>query len=59
MKIDEQMTPSERAELLLNKYSTGYIKATVNGIITICHKDKDITRLNHWNEVSRIIKTRL
>jgi hypothetical protein len=59
MKIEEQMTPNERADLLLGKYSIGYIKATVNGLISMHTKDQNIKMLNHWNEVARIIKSRI
>ena len=53
------MTPNERADLLLGKYSIGYIKATVNGLISMHTKDQNIKMLNHWNEVARIIKSRI
>jgi hypothetical protein len=59
MKLEEQMTPTERADLLLDKYSIEYIKLTVNGLIRMHTKDQNIKMLNHWNEVALIIKERI
>lgn len=53
------MEAQRRAEILLNKYSLGYIKAIVNGMITNCRKDGNIERLNHWNEIALIIKAKM
>lgn len=59
MKYEEQMTPIERADILLGKYTIDYIRFTVNGLIRRHTKDQNIIELNHWNEVARIIKQRL
>jgi hypothetical protein len=59
MKYEEQMTPTERADILLGKYKLEYIRFTVNGLIRTHTKDQNILMLNHWNEVARIIKQRL
>jgi hypothetical protein len=53
------MTPEERAEILLNKYSLEYIKWVVNGMITQYHKEQNMERINHWNDIARYIKSKL
>lgn len=53
------MEANERAEILLNKYSLGYIKQVVNSTIKNARKNDEIEVLNHWNEISLIIKKKL
>lgn len=53
------MEANERAEILLNKYSLGYIKQVVNSTIKNARKNDEIEVLNHWNEISLIIKEKL
>ena len=53
------MEANERAEILLNKYSLGYIKQVVNSTIKNARKNDEIEILNHWNEISLIIKEKL
>lgn len=52
------MKAQARAEILINKYSKGYIKELVNGMITMHRKDDNIKMLNHWNEIALIIKSK-
>jgi hypothetical protein len=53
------MEANERAEILLNKYSLGYIKQVVNSTIKNARKNDEIEVLNHWNEISLIIKEKI
>jgi hypothetical protein len=53
------MEANERAELLLKKYSLEYIKQVVNSNIKNARKKDEIEILNHWNEISLIIKERI
>jgi len=53
------MEAQERAILLLNKYSFEYIKSVVNNMIITYRKDDNIESLNHWNEISAIIKEKV
>jgi hypothetical protein len=53
------MEANERAEILLKKYSLGYIKQVVNSTIKNARKNDEIEVLNHWNEISLIIKEKL
>ena len=53
------MEANERAEILLNKYSLGYIKQVVNSSIKNARKNDEIEVLNHWNEISLIIKEKI
>ena len=50
--LSDQFTPTERALLLLNKYTLQYVKDTVNGNIEQSKKNTEIDTLNYWNEVS-------
>ena len=54
--LTEQFTASERAVLLLNKYTYDYLKEIVNGIITQSRKRNETNVCNYWNEVSLEIK---
>ncbi len=53
------MEAKERAEILLKKYSLEYIKQVVNSNIKNARKKDEIEILNHWNEISLIIKERI
>ena len=55
----EQFSASERADLLLNKYSLDYLKEVVNGIITQSRKRHETDICNYWNEVALEIKKRI
>ena len=50
------MTSTERAEILINKYSLFYLKRLVNGMIKEYTKTNNKEKLNHWNEIAVILK---
>lgn len=52
------MEAQQRAEILFSKYTKGYVKAVVNGMIKMHRKDDNIERLNHWNEIAIILKAK-
>jgi hypothetical protein len=52
------MEAAARAKILFEKYSKGYVKAVVNGMIKMHRKDDNIERLNHWNEIAIILKAK-
>lgn len=58
MKYDlhEQFTPTERAQILLNKYQLDYVKDIVNGMVYNSRKENETEICNYWNEVSIEIK---
>jgi hypothetical protein len=53
------MEAQRRAEILLSKYKLDYIKEVVNGMITNYRKEDNIERLEHWNQISLIIKAKV
>lgn len=53
------MEAQRRAEILLSKYKLSYIKEVVNGMITNYRKEDNIERLEHWNQISLIIKAKV
>ena len=58
-KLYEQFSASERADLLLNKYSLDYVKEVVNGIIKQSRKTNETEICNYWNEIALEIKKRI
>ena len=55
----DQFSVSQRADLLLGKYSLSYLKDIVNGAIKTSRKNNDTHVCNYWNEVALEIKKRI